>query len=250
MGECCVRLDCFMALSGISGFSMRTVSPLETAWQRSRTKSGRGSDNAADTVSSSDDGSESQETEESGESKTSTETKANGEKLTAEELTQVRKLEARDLEVRTHEAAHLAAAGGLARSGARFSFQQGPDGKQYAVGGEVSLESGGGGTPEETISKARQVRSAALAPAEPSGQDISVASSAQLLEASALRELLQNRMAESAQSGAKAVRSDGPRMTSAYASAYAANRSTTTSTSAASSSLDTTPVAQGLDIQA
>lgn len=231
-----------MALSGISGFNMRAVSPLETAWQGSRTKSGRGSNNAAGTVSPSEDGGE------SGDSKTSTETKASGEKLTPEEQTQVRKLESRDLEVRTHEAAHLAAAGGLARSGARFSFQQGPDGRQYAVGGEVSLESGGGGTPEETISKARQVRSAALAPAEPSGQDISVAASAQLLEASALRELLQNRMAESAQSGTKAVRSDGPRMTPAYASAYAANQSTTASP--VSSSPDTTAVGQSLDIQA
>jgi hypothetical protein len=249
MSECCVCLESFMALSGVSGYGMRTVSPLEAAWQRSINNSRRGSRTNADTVSSSDDGSgESQDTEEPAEAKKTAETKANGEKLTAEEQTQVTKLEARDQEVRTHEAAHLAAAGGLARGGASYSYQQGPDGKQYAVGGEVSLDSGGGSTPEETISKARQIRAAALAPAEPSGQDLSVASSSQLLEASALRELVQNRQAESAQGAPKAARSAGQHMmASAFASAYTANQS---ATDPGSSQNSINPAAQSLDIQA
>lgn len=42
------------------------------------------------------------------------------ETLSAEQLQQVERLQARDREVRTHEAAHLSAAGSYATSGAHF----------------------------------------------------------------------------------------------------------------------------------
>jgi hypothetical protein len=99
-------------------------------------------------------------------------------------------LRKRDQEVRAHEQAHIAAAGGLAQGGATFSFQQGPDGKQYAVGGEVSIDTSPvSGNPEATIQKAKQIRAAALAPANPSSQDRAVAASATALEAQAQQEL-------------------------------------------------------------
>ncbi|MCB1908018.1 MAG: catalase [Rhodocyclaceae bacterium] len=98
---------------------------------------------------------------------------------------ELRELEARDREVRAHEAAHLAAAGGLALSAASFSFQRGPDGKMYAVGGEVSIDISEGGTPEETIARAERIRAAALAPAEPSAQDMHVAARAARMAAEA-----------------------------------------------------------------
>ncbi|WP_342347787.1 putative metalloprotease CJM1_0395 family protein [uncultured Nitrospira sp.] len=49
-------------------------------------------------------------------------------------------LQNRAREVKNHEQAHIAASGGLAKSGASFSFQRGSDGKFYAVGGEVSID--------------------------------------------------------------------------------------------------------------
>jgi hypothetical protein len=98
--------------------------------------------------------------------------------LTEEEQKQVAELKKRDTEVRAHEAAHMAAGAGIVRGGASFSYQTGPDGKDYAVGGEVSIDTGEGKTPQETIAKMERVRAAALAPANPSGQDLRVAAEA------------------------------------------------------------------------
>ncbi|MDH4945111.1 putative metalloprotease CJM1_0395 family protein [Sulfurimonas sp. C5] len=110
-------------------------------------------------------------------------------KLDASQQQEVNKLQARDSEVRAHEAAHKAAGGGLAGS-ASFSYQRGPDGKMYAIGGEVPISFEKGATPQETISNARQVAAAAMAPANPSPQDFSVASSARMMELTAQQELV------------------------------------------------------------
>lgn len=99
------------------------------------------------------------------------------------------KLQARDRQVRQHEMAHLAVSGGLATSGASYTYQKGPDGVNYAVGGEVSIDTSPGRTPEDTIARARQIQAAALAPADPSGQDRSVAAQAQQMEIQARAEL-------------------------------------------------------------
>jgi len=102
----------------------------------------------------------------------------------------IAKLQNRDREVRRHEQAHHAAAGGLVISGATFSFQRGPDGKHYAVGGEVKIDTSPvAGNPEATIQKAKQIRAAALAPANPSAQDQPVENSARTLEAQTRQEL-------------------------------------------------------------
>lgn len=87
-------------------------------------------------------------------------------------------LKSRDREVRAHEQAHIASGGGLT-GGATYSYQTGPDGNQYAIGGEVPIDSGTvAGDPQATISKMRVVKQSALAPAQPSAQDMSVAASA------------------------------------------------------------------------
>jgi hypothetical protein len=97
----------------------------------------------------------------------------------AEEAEQIEKLQQRDREVRQHEAAHLAAAGAHARGGATFEYLVGPDGKRYAIGGEVNVDTSPvAGDPEATIRKMEQIQAAALAPAEPSGQDRAVAAQA------------------------------------------------------------------------
>lgn len=111
------------------------------------------------------------------------------ERLTRAEERMLQSLRQRDREVRTHEQAHMAAGGGLVTSGATYSYQQGPDGRRYAVGGEVSIDTSRPADPEDAIRKARQIARAALAPAEPSGQDYRVAARARLMEAEARREL-------------------------------------------------------------
>ncbi len=102
----------------------------------------------------------------------------------------VAKLQARDAEVRAHEMAHASAGGGLAGS-MSFSYQTGPDGRRYAVGGEVSIDVGAERDPKATIAKMQRVRAAALAPAQPSGQDRAVAAAAAAQASQAQAELAQ-----------------------------------------------------------
>ena len=101
----------------------------------------------------------------------------------------VDELRSRDREVRAHEQAHKAAAGGLARGGPRYEYERGPDGKLYAVSGEVSIDTSEvAGDPQATIRKMQQVRRAALAPANPSAQDRQIAAEAQQKEREARTE--------------------------------------------------------------
>lgn len=134
-----------------------------------------------------DEESEAGETEEA-EKSSESEKSSSGKELTEDQQKEVKELKARDSEVKTHEQAHLAAAGSLAQGGASFEYQTGPDGMNYAVGGEVSIDTSPESTPEATISKMQQVKVAALAPAEPSSQDRSVAASATQQIAKAMQE--------------------------------------------------------------
>lgn len=102
----------------------------------------------------------------------------------------VSELKARDRVVRAHEMAHMAAGAGIVTQGASFSYQTGPDGQRYAVGGEVGISTSPGRTPEETLAKANQIRAAALAPADPSAQDLRVAAEAMQMAAEARQELV------------------------------------------------------------
>ena len=113
------------------------------------------------------------------------------QQLSPEEQRLVEELRRRDREVRAHELAHLAAAGPHARGGAKFSYQVGPDGRRYAVGGEVPIDvSEVPGNPRATLHKAQAIRRAALAPAHPSSADHAIAAKATRLEAKAQQELL------------------------------------------------------------
>jgi len=102
----------------------------------------------------------------------------------------VKELKRKDQEVRAHEAAHMAAGGGLVRGGASYRYQRGPDGQSYAVSGEVSIDTSPvPNDPEATIRKAAQIKAAALAPAQPSAQDRAVAAAAGAMAAAAAGEL-------------------------------------------------------------
>ncbi|MGH0001964.1 putative metalloprotease CJM1_0395 family protein [Pseudovibrio ascidiaceicola] len=105
------------------------------------------------------------------------------------EQEQVQELKTRDTEVRAHEQAH-AAAGGAYAGAPSYTETRGPDGHSYAIGGEVSIDSAPiSGDPEASIAKLNTVIAAALAPAQPSGQDQAVAAQAQTNLAQAYTEL-------------------------------------------------------------
>ena len=107
----------------------------------------------------------------------------------------LRELKNRDKEVRSHEQAHMSRGGGHTGS-ASFTFQTGPDGERYAVGGEVPVDlSEIKDDPQATLEKMAQVQQAALAPAEPSGQDRQVAAKAGQIAARAMNELAEEKRA-------------------------------------------------------
>jgi hypothetical protein len=92
-----------------------------------------------------------------------------------QDLKLIRSLSQRDREVQAHENAHSAVGGQYAGS-ANYTYQRGPDGVNYAVGGEVPIDVGIiQGNPQATLEKMKLVQRAALAPAEPSSQDRKVA---------------------------------------------------------------------------
>jgi hypothetical protein len=99
--------------------------------------------------------------------------------LSPEEQQKVEELNKIDRKVRAHETAHIAAGGQYVRGVATYTYETGPDGKQYAVGGEVSIDlSPVPGDPEATVRKMEKVEAAALAPADPSPEDRAVAAQA------------------------------------------------------------------------
>lgn len=105
------------------------------------------------------------------------------EKATLDELKKV------DQEVQMHEAAHQAAAGELFR-GKSFTYKVGPDGQRYAVAGDVQIDTSPiPGNPKATVEKMEKIRRAALAPGDPSSQDMKVASEAMKAEVEARQEL-------------------------------------------------------------
>jgi hypothetical protein len=117
-------------------------------------------------------------------------------RLDTQEVQQLQELKLRDAEVRAHEQAHLSVAGQYARGGASFTYQKGPDGTAYAVGGEVGIDMSKEHTPEATISKMQTIKRAALAPAAPSAADRSIASRAGIMESQARQELMLQRQEE------------------------------------------------------
>ncbi len=102
---------------------------------------------------------------------------AYGQELTEEEQQRVQELKKIDRKVRAHERAHRAAGGSLTGA-AQFTYVRGPDGQQYAVSGEVSIDVSRESSAAATAAKMEAVIRAALAPADPSAQDLAVAAQA------------------------------------------------------------------------
>lgn len=94
------------------------------------------------------------------------------------EAQQISELTQRDREVKTHEQAHAAVGGSFAQSPS-YEYEKGPDGRRYAVDGEVSIDVAPiSGDPQATLSKMQKVYAAAMAPVQPSMADIRVAAQA------------------------------------------------------------------------
>ena len=124
----------------------------------------------------------------------------------AEVVSELSQLKARDAQVRAHEAAHMAAGGRYITGGASYTYERGPDGGEYAVGGEVGIDASPvPGNPEETAQKMRTVRAAALAPIDPSAADLAVAAAADETEAAALAQIAEARAEELAKGYAQAA---------------------------------------------
>lgn len=119
--------------------------------------------------------------------------------LSSAEQAQVNSLKARDAQVKQHERAHLAASAGISVSSASFTYARGADGHNYAVGGEVRIDTSPGNSPEATLAKAEHIIDAALAPADPSSIDRIVAAKAQQMAQQARTEIQQKQVEEAHQ---------------------------------------------------
>jgi len=107
----------------------------------------------------------------------------------------VEKLKRIEARVIAHEMAHKVV-GGQYAGAVRYEYTRGPDGRLYITGGEVSIDVSEEPTPEETIKKMEIVRRAALAPADPSPQDLAVAQTATIKEMKARLELWRKKFEE------------------------------------------------------
>nr|MBV6630100.1 hypothetical protein [Oceanococcus sp. HetDA_MAG_MS8] len=106
-----------------------------------------------------------------------------------QEQAQIQSLRAIDREVRAHEQAH-ASVGGRYAGNPVYTFERGPDGVYYAIGGKVDIDTAPvPNDPAATIEKMQIVQAAALAPMEPSPADRRIASEAQRRELTAQFEL-------------------------------------------------------------
>ncbi|MDR3628900.1 MAG: putative metalloprotease CJM1_0395 family protein [Desulfocapsaceae bacterium] len=111
------------------------------------------------------------------------------ESLDAHDQEVIQQLRNRDAHVRAHEAAHMAVAGQYAAGPASFTYETGPDGVKYAIGGEVPIDTSAERTPEATIRKMEVVQRTALAPADPSSADRQIAAEASAKQLQAEQEL-------------------------------------------------------------
>ncbi len=83
-----------------------------------------------------------------------------------------------DSRIRNHEQAHVAS--GTATTPISYKYQMGPDGKMYAVGGEVRLDTSIPDDPKAAAFKLKQIQEASNAPSDMSGADAQISIQANL----------------------------------------------------------------------
>lgn len=102
--------------------------------------------------------------------------KEESKELTPEELATIQGLQQAEKSVRVHEQAHKAVSVDVT-SGIMYTHTTSPDNERYITGGEVSITAGTSSKEEEILQILENVRDAALAPADPSPQDLRIAAS-------------------------------------------------------------------------
>jgi len=88
------------------------------------------------------------------------------------------KFKNKDAEIRTHEQAHATI--GHTTTPISYNYQEGPDGKMYAVGGSVRLDTSIPSNPKAAAFKLDMLQKAATGPADLSGADTAIASQTNL----------------------------------------------------------------------
>lgn len=109
--------------------------------------------------------------------------------LSPAEQRRVDQLERIDTEVRAHEQAHITVGRDLITSAPSYDYVYGPDGKRYAVAGEVGIDTSPEQKPQANIDKGQHIQATALAPQDPSPQDYRVAATGKALEQRGREEL-------------------------------------------------------------
>jgi len=90
----------------------------------------------------------------------------------------LQKFKNKDAEIRTHEQAHASI--GHTTSPISYNYQEGPDGKMYAVGGSVRLDTSIPDDPNAAMLKLDMLQKAASASINPSSADNAISSQANL----------------------------------------------------------------------
>ena len=88
------------------------------------------------------------------------------------------KFKALDAKTRAHEQQHAAA--GDTKGAISYNYQVGPDGKLYATGGHVKLDTSIPNDPEAALAKLEKLSNAAGAPSELSSADAAISRAANL----------------------------------------------------------------------
>ena len=159
---------------------------LNPSFQRSAPGFSRTEENSTNTSVSGKAENAPTESDETDDAKNDIKSGDNNQELSSQDQREIEQLKKRDLEVKAHEMAHVAAGGQYIRSSVNFEYKKGPDGQKYAVGGDVSIDIAEiPGDPTATISKMQIVQKAALAPLKPSSTDMRVAAKASRIEARA-----------------------------------------------------------------
>lgn len=96
------------------------------------------------------------------------------DELSDRDRAEVAELQARDGAVRREEQAHAAAAGALAGP-IQYDYRTGPDGRRYAVGGQVPIRDAVASSPEAAARAGGKLAAAAMSAQSPSAADYQAA---------------------------------------------------------------------------
>ncbi|CEP37937.1 MULTISPECIES: putative metalloprotease CJM1_0395 family protein [unclassified Halomonas] len=197
-----------MAVSSVSNVSLSAWAyPVANATSPRVEQAAKGRALEEDTASSDD--TDATSTSEESSSDAAGPKRADGTPMAPEEIQLLDQLKQTDREVRQHEMAHQTVGGAYA-GGASYEYEVGPDGKRYAVAGEVPIDYGPvPNDPQATIEKMQTVIAAAMAPADPSPTDYQVAAQARqyLLEAKLEASMQRSEMEQARSDGAAATSS-------------------------------------------